>query len=112
MTANNSLLTRAFRSGKVNWQLWRKLISRKLYCLAIRRMGIDIIAWRLPRMSDILHMAFIFFFTSHFVRVNYYGYVYYWKIPGCASLIKGKAWEWSAIRPVIQKLYNTNVVML
>jgi hypothetical protein len=62
-------------------------------------------------MSDMLHLAFGFFFTSHFVRVSYYGYVYYWHIPGCATLMKGKAWEWSAIRPVIQKLYKAKVVM-
>jgi glycosyltransferase involved in cell wall biosynthesis len=103
---NNSQITRAFRAGLVNWTIWRKFILRRLYSMALDHMG-HLIMRPMPRASDMLHMTFIYFHANHFVRVNYYGYIYYWWVPGCATSIKHRSEEERWILSITKKLYRT-----
>jgi hypothetical protein len=76
-SASNETLVRLFRRGYINWNLWTKFFSRRLYLRAIRVLGIlshqPINSWG----QDKLHCAALFGLARLFVNVDYFGYFYY-----------------------------------
>jgi glycosyltransferase involved in cell wall biosynthesis len=75
--ANNDTLIRAFRRGKANWTLWRKMIARSIYEQALLMMGPEICMAILNRGQDKLHCAIMYRFVRKFVRIDVFGYLYY-----------------------------------
>jgi hypothetical protein len=89
----------------MNWTLWRKLFLRRLYIRALGHMG-KLVNLRMRRASDRLQMTFIVFHANRFVQVNYYGYIYYWAVPGCITLKRTRFEEDRWIQSIAGKLFS------
>jgi glycosyltransferase involved in cell wall biosynthesis len=75
--ADNNTLVAAFRQKRINWTLWRKTVARSIYEQALLMMGANICTKMLDRGEDKLHCATMYRFVHKFIRIDYYGYVYY-----------------------------------
>jgi hypothetical protein len=76
-SASNETLVRLFRRGCINWNLWTKFVSRRLYLRAIRVLRIlshrPVNSWG----QDKRHCAALFGLARLHVNVDYFGYFYY-----------------------------------
>jgi glycosyltransferase involved in cell wall biosynthesis len=76
-SADNNTLVSSFWKGRINWTLWRKAVARSLYEQALVMMGPEICMAIINFGEDRLHCATMYRFVHKFVRITYYGYVYY-----------------------------------
>jgi glycosyltransferase involved in cell wall biosynthesis len=76
-SVNNNTLVNSFRKGRINWTLWRKAVARSLYEQALIMMGPAICMTTITFGEDALHCGTMYRFVRKFVRITYYGYVYY-----------------------------------
>jgi hypothetical protein len=70
-------LVTLFRKEKINWNLARKIIKRKLYLKALNFLGPEKLEQRLTIGEDMLHCVLVYLFTEKYVYMRIPGYLYY-----------------------------------
>jgi glycosyltransferase involved in cell wall biosynthesis len=103
--ANRKTLMKSFAAGRMNWTLWRKLIRRLMYLEAVAKMGEEACALKLRLCDDRLHCGMIFTVVTKFVSIDYVGYIYYWQVPGSATLTVTVRDEAPIVDRVLLKFY-------
>jgi glycosyltransferase involved in cell wall biosynthesis len=79
-SADNNTLVIAFGKGMINWTLWRKMIVRSIYEQALLMMGPEVCSAIINCGQDKLHLAIMYRFVHKFVRIDFFGYLYYQNI--------------------------------
>jgi glycosyltransferase involved in cell wall biosynthesis len=106
---SNDTLVRLFRQGCINWNLWTKFISRRLYLSALRLLGHA--AHRLVNAwgQDKLHCAALFRLVRLLVDVDYFAYFYYEVSESALSRSTNHWLEIRAIDEAVHHIMNLDV---
>jgi glycosyltransferase involved in cell wall biosynthesis len=73
----NATLMRAFWRQSLNWNLWLKLMQRRLYIGTMWLIGPKGCAARIEITVDLLHVGTMYRLVRKFVAIPFIGYIYY-----------------------------------
>jgi glycosyltransferase involved in cell wall biosynthesis len=76
----NETVTRAFWGRTLNWNLWLKMVQRRLYTGAMRLIGPEGCAARIEITVDRLHVGAMYRLVRKFVAIEFVGYIYYMNV--------------------------------
>jgi glycosyltransferase involved in cell wall biosynthesis len=104
---NNNTLTRAFRRGRLNWNLWLKMSHRRLYVNAIDLLGPSVCDLMIQITVDQLHLAVMYRFVKKYIVISYIGYIYYRNVrENTMFRTHNKSAQYRLVRALIVEAYR------